>query len=230
MIEFDEFEIETVTFEVRYDPALMIWDRAGAIWTNVVSQFPELKWHNAAPTQQIFESRDVRAVVELEAMRVVCRGKDAIKRQVEVANAVLKSCSENLGISTFTRIGFREIRIRKVDTLESALIDLGPIVPTPMLSSFIAGSKPKTVVVSVKHEGEASGLTAGLKLDLRELKVTIPWEFKERLSDAFPKELLLTLDSDYFTVGTTRREAFSVEDWAKQANRTIAKHWKGIIG
>lgn len=230
MIAFDDFKVENVTFEARYDPALMIWDRAGATWTDVVSQFPELKWQNAVPNQQIFESRDVRASVEFEVTRVTIRGKEADKRAIELANALLKSVSDNLGVAVFTRLGYREIRTHQFESLENAVKVAAPFVSDRFLSSAIHGSKPATVLMSVKHEGETSGLTATLKVEDREVKVNIPWEMRDRLTDVFPKEHLTTLDTDYFTIGTTRREALSIEDWIKQANRTINRHWKGLLG
>jgi hypothetical protein len=44
MLDFSDFMIETVTIEVRYAPALGLWDHAGEIWTEMQTQFPELKF------------------------------------------------------------------------------------------------------------------------------------------------------------------------------------------
>lgn len=229
-MEFGDFQIETVTFEVRYDPALLLWDKAGAAWAEFVSQFPDLKSQTVNPSQVIFESRNVRAAVELQALRVSCRGANADRQVIEIGQALIRSFCDRLGISAFTRVGFRDIRTRIFPTSEAAIGEISSLIPRPFQSTSISDAKPTSISLSFKHEGEASGLTTALKLDVREIKVTVPWEVKDRIAESFPKEHVMSLDSDYFTIGTTRRETLSVEDWIRQANRTIVRHWKGVLG
>lgn len=230
MIDFADAQVETVTFEVRYEPALLLWDRAGAAWQDVLRQFPELKSQNANPAQQTFESKDLRAVVELEALRVISRGENAEKRAAEVGQVLMDSCSDRFGISVFNRVGFREIRARKFPNKEQAFDHLKNFVPPSLLSSAIPDSRQTAFVFSTRSEGESTGLLATLRVESRETKIQIPWEFQGKMTDVLPKEHVILFDTDYYTTGATRREALRVEDWMRQANRMANKQWKGLVG
>ena len=230
MIDLGKFEIETATLELRYDPALALWDRAGEIWADVVTEFPDLRFQNALPQQQIFETRQVRAMVELEAIRVICRGEAAEARMVALSQSLLKACSERLRISVFTRVGLRAIRVLRFSELEKAFSEFSSVIPESFLRSSVPESKPIAFTFTVRHEGTASGLIATLRVEQRETKVNAPWEVRDRVPDSFPNENLVVLDNDYFTIGATRREALSIEDWVRQAERTISRHWKGVFG
>jgi hypothetical protein len=141
MIDFSDFQIDTATIELRYDPALLLWDKSGAIWTEVLSYFPELRLQTAAPLQQVFESRQTRAVVELEAFRVISRGVDAEPLVVNVAQRMLQVCTDRLGISVFTRIGYREIRGRKFAESEEAVSTVSSLMPTAFDGKLLPGSR-----------------------------------------------------------------------------------------
>lgn len=229
MLDFSDYQIETITIEARYDPAFVLWDKAGEIWAEVQSQFPELRAQNVAPSQVVFESLDTRAAIELDAFRAICRGANAEKLAAEVSQKLLQVCSDRLKLAVFKRIGLREIRKRSFEDIDKAISAAMPLVPAAFAKSSFVGSKLKAINFGVRQEGESSGLTASIRAEVRETKLTIPWEAGDRFKSDTPKEYLVLLDSDYFTVGTTPRAAINIEEWAKQASRTIKRHWQGVL-
>jgi hypothetical protein len=229
MIDYEDFDVEYITIELRYDPAFMLWDRSGAIWTQLRSQYPELRNQSATPVQQVFETPQTRATVELEKFFVQCRGSDAEEKSAEVAQAMLEACSEHLRLSILTRIGFREIRTHKFDGPEEALAAAGRAAPSQFAGNLLPSNKPLLFTSGMKQEGEKSGLGTYIKGEEREIKLGFPWELAHRFNNEKIKEYVLSLDSDYYTVGMTPRSALDIGEWAKQASRSIRKHWKTVL-
>jgi hypothetical protein len=229
MLDFNESEIESITIEARFDPAYALWDMAGEIWAEVQSQYPELKVQTVGPSQVVFESLDTRAVVELEAFRVSCRGAAAEKLVAEISQKLLQACSDRLKLVVFKRLGFREIRISAFAKQEDAASSVAPLLTTEMKANLLADSKATHFTCGVRQESESSGLSASIRSEDRETKLTIPWEVRNIVSADHPKRHLVIFDSDYYTIGTTRREALNIEDWAHQAERIIKRYWKRAL-
>lgn len=212
MLVFSDCEIETVTIEARYEPALALWDRVGEIWTEVQSQFPELQSQNAMPGQQIFESPDTSAVTELEAFRVTCRGDNAEWLVIAVSQKLLDVCSDRLKLAVFTRIGFRELRSRKFGSIDEANSEISPVLAAAIIGGLIPDSKFTALASATKQEGKTNGLATSIRTETRETKVTIPWAVRDRIRTDLFKEHLAIFDSDYYTVGVTRRESLHMEE------------------
>jgi hypothetical protein len=229
MIAYEDFEVESVSIELRYDAAYALWDRSGEVWTRLRNQYPELQSQSATPLQQVFETTKLRATIELEKFLVHCRGSDAEQRATEVAQSMLEVCSEHLRLSIFTRVGFREIKTQRFDSPEAAFAAAGPVAPTQFSQASPASSKTIGFSSGIRLEGEASGLTANIRGEEREIKLKFPWELSNRFEEKDIKEYVLLIDSDYFTVGLTPRSALDLGEWAKQASRSIRRFWKSTL-
>ena len=229
MPDLDESEIESITVEARYDPAFLLWDRSGEIWSEVHSQFPELGVQIAGPSQVVFESLATRAIVELEAFRVSCRGADAEKLVGEISQTLLEACSERLGLAVFKRVGLREIRTCTISDHTESLSTFSSLLTAAYTGNLLADSKATALSCGLRQESETSGLSASVRTEDRETKLTVPWEVKNNVPTSLPKRQLLVFDSDYYTIGTTRREALNLEDWANQSLRIIRRYWKKAL-
>src|SRR5712664_3033196 len=42
-MDISYFDLHSVNFEVRFDRAYLLWDRAGAIWQNIHKAYPNIK-------------------------------------------------------------------------------------------------------------------------------------------------------------------------------------------
>lgn len=229
MLEYSDCKIDTVTIEARYDPALALWDKAGEIWAEVQSQFPELLLQNGTPAQQLFESQDISAATELAAFRASCRGVDAKKKVAEVSQILLQVCSDRLKLAVFTRVGLREIRSHKFVNMDEANSALSSLMPASLAGSLIEDSRLSSISCATKQESKTSGLSVSIRTEERETRVTVPWAVMERVTVDPSKECLVVFDSDYYTIGTTRRDILNMDEWAKQASRTIKRYWKNVL-
>jgi hypothetical protein len=229
MPDLDESEIESITIEARYDPAFALWDKSGEIWSEVQSKFPELAVQVAGPSQVVFESLETRAVVELEAFRVSCRGVNAEKRVGEISQRLLQACSDRLRLSVFKRVGLREIRTCAIANNMEAFPLFNSLLTTAYTENLLSDSKATALSCGLRQENETSGLSASIRTELRETKLTVPWEVRNIVQSNPPKQQLVVFDSDYYTIGTTRREVLNLEDWAHQAGRIIKRYWKKVL-
>jgi hypothetical protein len=229
MLDYSDCKIDTVTIEVRYDQALPLWDKAGEVWAEVQSQFPELQLQTGTPAQQAFESFDISAVTELAAFRASCRGVDAEKKAAQVSQKLLQVCADRLKLAVFTRVGLREIRSRKFANLDEANSAVSSLMSPALAGSLVGDSKLSTFTCALKQESKTSGLSASIRTEERETKVQIPWAFRESITADLAKEYVIVVDSDYYTIGTTLRKTLNLEEWAKQGYRTIKRYWKSVL-
>lgn len=229
MLDFDGSEIESITIEARYDPAFALWDRSGEIWSEVHSQLPELSIQTAGPSQVVFESSETRAVVEIEAFRVSCRGADAEKLVGEISQKLLQACSDRLRLAVFKRVGLREIRTCEIANPTEPISPFSSLLTAAYTGNLLADSKLTALSCGLRQENETSGLSASIRTEERETKLNVPWEVRNLVPSSLPKRHLLVFDSDYYTIGTTRREVLNLEDWTHQAERIIKRYWKKAL-
>jgi hypothetical protein len=233
MTEYDDFQTEQVTIELRYAAAVLLWDETGKIWSHLQSQIPELKPVTQTPNQQIFESADLRASTELETMRVISRGPKPEIRAAEIAQVMLEVCSKLLKLQVFNRIGLRIIRSRKFATILEATADAQLMLPNRFTTSVRDSAKITALNMGFRQESEVAGLIAGIRAEERETKVNYPWEVSNRIppeiASKFAKEYVVVVDSDYYTIGTIELESLNIVEWSKQGERFIRKFWKGVL-
>jgi hypothetical protein len=229
MLEYSDCKIDTITIEARYDPAFALWDKAGEIWAEIQSHFPELLLQNGTPAQQLFESPDISAATEVTAFRASCRGVDAEKKVAEVAQTLLQVCSDRLKVAVFTRVGLREIRSQKFVNKDEANSATSSLISAAFTGSLIGDSKISSINCAMKQESRTSGLSVSIRTEERETKATIPWTIRERITVDPSKECVVVFDSDYYTIGATQRETLNMEEWGKQGSRTIKRYWKSVL-
>jgi hypothetical protein len=233
MTEYDDFQTEQVTVELRYPAAVLLWDETGKIWSQVLGHFPELKPVTLVPNQQIFESVHLRVSTELEALRVLARGPKPEIRGAEVAQALFEICSKRLNLWTFNRIGLRVIRSRKFATIREATADALLLLPDRITRSLRESAQITALNVGLRQETDVAGLIAGVRAEEREIKVNFPWEVANRvpeeLAKQFTKENVVIIDSDYYTIGATQAESLNLVEWSKQGERFIKKFWKEVL-
>jgi hypothetical protein len=233
MREYDDFQTEQVTVELRYPPAVLLWDESGKIWNQILGRFPELKPVTLVPNQQIFESVHLRVSTELEALRVLARGPKAEGRGAEIAQAMLEICLKPMNIWSFSRVGLRVIKSRKFATIHDATADTFAMLPERMTRSLRDNSRVTALNVGYRQETEVAGLIAGLRAEEREIKVNFPWEISSRVSHElakqFDKENVVIIDSDYYTIGATQAESLNVLEWSRQGERFIKRFWKEVL-
>jgi hypothetical protein len=57
-MDINDFHLERAIFEYRYSPSYLHWDRAGALWTEAASKWPQLKNTRGEPNITTFKLDD----------------------------------------------------------------------------------------------------------------------------------------------------------------------------
>jgi hypothetical protein len=147
----------------------------------------------------------------------------------EISQALLQVCSDRLKLAVFTRVGLREIRSHKFVNMDEANSVTTSLLSTAFTGSLIGDSKISSTTCAMKQESRTSGLSVSIRTEERETKVSIPWTVREQITVDPSKECVIVFDSDYYTIGATQRETLDMEEWGKQASRTIKRYWKGVL-
>ena len=69
-MRLSQFRVHTVAFEVRFDPAYLLFDTSGEVWQGVKTAYPSLKVVQAAPNK-VVGILDGRYQLSVELERVV---------------------------------------------------------------------------------------------------------------------------------------------------------------
>lgn len=223
----DELALEQCIFELRYNPAYLLWDRVGSIWSAMIAANPSLKASTVQASQQVFETETLKISLELSVLRVSGRGADAVDDVVKNAGRLIKCVCARIKIDSFTRAGFRMIRLKAFERSADAMRFAK--MPNEGVTVLGEGNRKVGVVNSMRYESEKAGIQATLRVEEREVSFQVPWEslpflpVKRKMND-----YVLVLDSDYYTIGTVEQESFDAETWIRQASKTIQAQWSSI--
>jgi hypothetical protein len=230
MLDWDDFRSESVTIELRYPPAFALWDVAGRIWGEILGKFPDLRLASVMPNQQVFESPRLRGSVELEVCRFMSVPPKPEFQATEATQVMFEACARLLRFHEITRLGFRMVRTLPFPSAADSINFVQKTMSVPLLKPLDGGRRVTAFNLTEKQEDDTSGLTAIIRVEQREIKISFPWEIQGRLPSNVPttleKEFLVVLDSDYFTTAPVEPEVVNISEWSRQATRSIKKYWK----
>jgi len=108
--------LETCTFEVRFDKALLLWDRSGRLWLEATERFPGLEpTENISPNATQFRDGLATFAVDLDRCSVIFRGSSISRRDVlDAAPSFFEIVRDVLELTHATRLGFRPVFRRMV--------------------------------------------------------------------------------------------------------------------
>ena len=219
----EELPLELCVFELRYNPAFLLWDRVGEVWTAMLHANPQLRVSSVQPNQQTFETKTVQIYLDISMVRVSARGPKAIGDLNDNMANMLDLVAEKLKLKSFTRAGFRVLRTREFPTAKEAMSFAGEpdgkssLDPDVTRVGFLQGSR---------FETKKFGLNRVFKVEEREINLLIPWDAQARVKvDTIQKKWILQADADYYTIGIVERESFDPKTWARQAVKTIRRFW-----
>lgn len=229
MLTFDDFSIDLLTFELRFDNAYLMWDRVGTYWTRLQATIPDLKLLSVQPNQQTMETKDAQIVLDLGLLRVSTRGPKAFALMTDYSQLVYQTGCDLLELSTFTRVGYRSVRTKVYKDKSLALAEVASF--GPKMSCHALGDNAHEVSFNLtgRFENDSSGLNATLKVEQREVKINVPWEALPHLENFTKNETVAYLDADFYTIGTTSRDALSADIWLRQADKLVKRHWIGFF-
>lgn len=223
MLTLDDFSIDVLSFELRFNNAYLLWDQAGELAGRMLAREPQLRFVTAQPNQQTFETDDIKITLELGLVRVFSRGPGAFKKLTGTAQMLSDVATEVLNVTNFSRAGYRSVYRKTFSDKASALKALSPL--SPSAGQPLQGFERTAFVTTNRMEDNTRGMLATAKVEEQEINITIPWEASQYFESLKRKDWIGVLDCDYYTLGSTDRDAFNTETWLKYADKAIRQYW-----
>ena len=112
-LELVDFKIKSLTFEVRYAPAYLLWDRSGALWSNLEQIWPDLQTVETGPNLTSFRvGENFQLQVELKKSHITAFNTK-INDIFDPFETFLLIVRKTLEISTYSRLCFSIINEKK---------------------------------------------------------------------------------------------------------------------
>src|SRR4029077_10329681 len=117
----DDFKTFSVTCELRYRSAFLIYDRTGHVLEDLRKVFTEITVSAASPPQTSFTAEEGSFTLELGACRFTSSRLDKNGETfAKHCKAFFDAVTDQLQIDIFTRIGLRYIARKEFKTLDES--------------------------------------------------------------------------------------------------------------
>lgn len=229
-LSIDDFKGYTITCELRYKNAYLIFDRTGQVLEDLRDSFTDIKVSNSGPIQTTFTSEEGTLVIEIGACRFMSGQPDKNTESfVTHCKAFFDAVTERFNIGVFTRIGLRYILKKEFKTIEEsnaalASLNLVSLQPT---KRFKASESPTEVMF--RWEDTQLGASVRLKAESADITINITPELRDEIPKFDKRVIGITLDIDYYTVAPVEREQWDSQQWLPQKLRLIRKEVDGIL-
>jgi hypothetical protein len=225
-IDLSSFTLEQCSLEARYAVALLLWDRAGALWRSIQDKWPDIHLVTADPTKQAFQTEKTGFVIELQAARITTM--DSHKSLTElsgIAREFFKLAAKHLQISLFTRLGLRLIYFKEFkdrETAASAFHSLH-LVRVPNNKKFEIEETPVNPQYSLRWESAKKGTLVTCRAETRKTDFDPPIE-SVRLFTPIHKEVNgIVVDIDYYTVAPVDSGQVDMGEWLSHAQHVVVR-------
>jgi hypothetical protein len=231
-MDLANFQLQTAIFEVRYDHALLLWDRAGSFWHWARQAHPTLKVIEAAPSRVTASiERQYQIALEINRFAVELFPPARMEDYIKLCGNIFGRAAILLELDVLTRVGIRLVyrqTHRSKDETAKAMLETG-IIKVPSGTFFGIQGRIVQPMCSVSWEGEKLGALVQLRTQERKLVVDPP--IGENSFERIEKEVFeFDFDVDYFTIAPIEREIFRASDWLQQAVRVIRRDSGSFVG
>lgn len=230
-LDLSSFKKKSVTFEFRYEPAYLLWDRAGAVWSNLKQYWADLQVIDAKPNLTSFRAGEEFALeIGIDKAHITSFG---LKHSdiTEPFEQFLYIVRKTLELKTYSRLGYRVIYEKKFRNKEDStqqFKDMG-IVNFPQGQLFNIAGNIYNPELSYRWEDEIIGLRVLIKSVVQNVKFDAPPEIEE-LKTIDIENNLLVIDFDYYTKAATTPGQIKLSDWIKQIVHYINRDSKYFLG
>ena len=227
----DDFKLISASFELRYAPQFLVWDRSGLIWSGMTASFPDAATKQATPNSvNVRLARNLDGTVAIDRCYVQSWIRNPKLTELKHAAAALVTLViQHLPIEQFTRIGLRLIYDKTFSSREAAadyLLHAVP-VPRPRSTAMNVAGRILEPQLAFRCEGDKLGYYVRLNAVQSEIVVDFPPEYGHIAPQT--KDLKLdrvTLDIDYYSHAMVPVDAIKSEDlidnWFSVIKRDIA--------
>jgi hypothetical protein len=228
-LELSQFSVNRAAFEVRYDFAALLWDRAGVINSEIRKKhYPKLENRQVDPNNQSLRlAPNLELSVQTDKSFIVCKDPSSDLGELNAAASKLfPIIIQRLELTDFTRIGLR-IFFRKTFSTKQECAEF-MLNAVPYLrrhgKHFNIEAEVTDPTIALRWEGKTTGCLATFRVIEAKLNIDVPFEFSIDLVS--PVELIaVSLDVDYYAHALTAVTKFNssalIENWAHLIRRDV---------
>jgi len=232
-MDIKDFHLERAVFEYRYSPSYLLWDHAGALWTDATSKWPQLKAIRTEPNITNFKINDAFEV-GVTSDKTTVTGYDPKADLVDFNEKVVyffEATTRHLGITHFTRVGCRLIYFRSYPTEKAASDSMlaTKVLPLPEGPHFGIDGAFNLPEYAVRWEAKTAGVTIRLRTEGRKTDFEPPLGVQE-LKPVHEEKFGIVLDLDYFTKGTVTTGQFRPQDWISNVLHMFRRDSRKFLG
>jgi len=235
-LEFDDLHLYFAAFEVRFDDSFLIWDRSGAIWSEILRRFPEFKLRHAEPNRVTFgtscdDEMQVAVQVGLVNVSVVLPDKK-LERLSRVATHMTEVAADQLEVARYSRVGLRTqftLDFKQPEAAAAAILSTG-LVKVPDGPHFGLDAAPAAVEYSIRTEDGKNGFSLWLKTDTVKIDLESPFGFGSFTNGVHETRHRAILDVDRFMMSPVLSSQLRVEDWIAQTLHIIKRDGQRLLG
>lgn len=222
------FQRLSVTLELRFDEAFVLWDTTGDLWQTVRRQFKTLKSAQVTPNQTSFHADNRFTLVVALDRTVITDHKpsggaagtfDAMTKFVDVV-------TRQLQVRVLNRVGTRFIYSIRCKDLDEARAKLAKALPLNLGGTTFFNIKPEYVSPLLKFDVNDGELGYSVQVNANERKYNFdpPPEVVALNLEARNEAIAeLMLDIDLFTVKPIPTESFDIQVWLSGCNKSVSR-------
>jgi uncharacterized protein (TIGR04255 family) len=229
-LTIDDFRPFSVTCELRYKNAYLIYDRTGQILEVLRESLTDIAVSTAGPQQTAFVAEEGTFTLEIGACRFTSvRLERNAESFAKHSKAFFDAVTNRLQINVFTRIGLRYLARKECKTLDESKAALASLMLANLKPTKRFNSSDSPTEVMFRWEDEQVGAFVRLRAETVDIKFGVSPELQEHVPKVDKKISGLTIDIDYYTVAPVEREQWNPQEWLPQKLRIIRKEADGIL-
>jgi hypothetical protein len=236
-LQLDDFRLERAILEVKYENALLLWDRSGSLWTEVGAALNGVKVIQAQPNATIFAAGENKELFcGLDAARVIeHRPSRRLAEFSKCVDDVFPLLFKNLGIKSLSRVGFRLIFFRQCsDIVEASSLVLGlGRLTVPKEKLFGAEGPPLFPEFAFRFKGAARSTTFRARADERRLEINMPPEIDVAAFGTLERRAVtlegIVLDIDHFAHGAVLVDQLKPSEFVGTAMHLVRRDGDSLL-
>lgn len=230
-LAIDDFKPFSVTCELRYKSAYLIYDRTGQVLEDLRNTFTDIAVSTAGPAQTAFMAEEGTFTLELGACRFTTTRFDNKNAETftKHCTAFFDAVTNQLQINVFTRIGLRYIARKEFRTLDESKAALATMALVNLKPTKRFNSSDSPTEMFFRWEDAQIGAYVRLRAETTEIKFPSTPELQDYVPKVDKKLHGVTLDIDYYTVAPVEREQWNSLEWLQQKLRIVRKEADGIL-
>jgi hypothetical protein len=241
-IVLSDFSLGQAHMELRTTPKFLHWDRAGSVWTEMLSKNPRLTFVQGEPNKTAFSLdnkylfstylESASSTPHTNILGTAHNPHRSLKEFSDLLKVFIDIVQERLMIDEYTRIGLRLIYYKSYPDKEAASQALlsTNLVSVPEGAYFGIKGSPTLPEYSIRWEEGKRGVSIRFRVESFKYELTPPLEWQD-IEPVSKQHNRLAYDLDYYTIGTVAPGQFNVIEWISQGlhmvNRDTDKFLRG---